>query len=94
MRFAKLAGLGAALTLGFGLTTFADETDGSLRRIACADLMVFAPANGVSDADTCRAHGGLAAKDARAATSALVILVRNRPAGASVGLDRTAEAGS
>ena len=86
MRYAKLAGLGVALSLGFGLTTYADETDQSLRRIACADLMVFAPTNGVSDSDTCRAHGGLAKAGDKTASSALVILVRNEPAGAAHGL--------
>ncbi|SDU23525.1 antitermination protein [Stappia sp. ES.058] len=86
MRIAKLAGLGLALSMGFGLATFAQESDSNLRRIACVDLMVFAPANGISDADTCRAHGGLAAEGAHAANSALVILVRNQPVGSSFGL--------
>ena len=86
MRIAKLAVTGIALSLGLGLATFAQESDAGLRRISCVNLMVFAPANGISDADTCRAHRGLAAEGATAAPAALVILVRNRPAGSDHGL--------
>ena len=86
MRIASLLGIGFAMTLAVGLSGFAGETDAGLRRISCANLMVFAPANGVSEADVCRAHGGIATADAQAATSALVILVRNRPAGGDSGL--------
>jgi hypothetical protein len=87
MRIAKLLAIGFALTLSIGLSGFAgSETDAGLRRISCANLMVFAPANGVSDADVCRAHGGVASAGAQDASSALVILVRNRPAGGDTGL--------
>ena len=86
MRIAKLLGIGFALTLCIGLSGFAGETDAGLRRISCANLMVFAPANGVSDADVCRSHGGVASAGAQDASSALVILVRNRPAGGDAGL--------
>jgi hypothetical protein len=86
MRIAKLLGIGFALTLCVGLSGFAGETDAGLRRISCANLMVFAPVNGISDADVCRSHGGVASADAKDASSALVILVRNRPAGSDTGL--------
>ncbi|WP_067216911.1 hypothetical protein [Stappia indica] len=87
MRIAKLAVAGIALSLGLGLTTVAQESDAGLRRIACVNLTVFAPsASGLSDADTCRAHGGLAQQGAQEASAALVILVRNQPAGYDRGL--------
>ncbi|WP_186400163.1 antitermination protein [Stappia sp. P2PMeth1] len=87
MRIAKFAVAGIALSLGLGLATVAQESDAGLRRIACVNLTVFAPAgNGLSDADTCRAHGGLAEKGAAEASAALVILVRNQPAGFDRGL--------
>ncbi|MHC5652910.1 antitermination protein [Stappia sp.] len=92
MRIAKLAVTGIALSLVLGLGSMAQESDAGLRRISCVKLMVFAPANGISDADTCRAHGGLAEAGAAAAPAALVILVRNRPAGSDRGL--TAKTGS
>ena len=63
MRIAKLLGIGFALTLCVGLSGFAGETDAGLRRISCANLMVFAPVNGVSDADVCRSHGGVASAE-------------------------------
>ncbi|GGE84421.1 antitermination protein [Stappia taiwanensis] len=87
MRIVKLISIGFALSLGLGLVTMAADNDSRLRRIACVDLMVFAPQSGVSDADTCRAHGGLASEGAEEAKSGLVILVRNRPVGAANGLD-------
>lgn len=86
MRMAHLIGMGFAVSVLAGLSGFADETDAGLRRVACTDLMVFAPANGVSESDLCRAHGGVALAGSTEADAALVILVRNRPAGGDQGL--------
>ncbi|MBA5777698.1 antitermination protein [Stappia sp. F7233] len=85
-RMGRLGTLAAVAIASFAYVGLADERDPKLRKIQCTALTVFAPSNGLSAKELCRAHGGLAANRKPAPTQGLVILVRNQPMGGSEGL--------